>query len=148
MCRAAHLAAGHDAEQVDGNHPFEVAHVIVEEPAEAPRHPRDVAHDLQPAEALDGERDELLDLGGVGHVGLLEGGTCTEVDRHRLAPVGIDVRDDDVCAFGDEAFGGDPADPVGAAGDDGHLACELTGHGQAAVNSMCRRWRPRRMNVG
>ena len=82
MWRAAHLAADHDAEQVDGHHPFEVAHVVVEEPAEAPRHPGDVAHDLEPAEAFDGERDELLDLGGVGHVGLLEGGMLTEVARH------------------------------------------------------------------
>ena len=83
---------------------------------------------MKPAEPLDGGVDQRLDLVGLAHVGQLEGGGVTEVGGHLLAPLGVDVGDDDLGALGHEPLGGRLPDAGGAPGDDGDLAVELAGH--------------------
>ena len=84
-----------------------------------------VAHDVEPAEALDREVDHGLDLVGVGDVGLLERGRRAELRRQRLAAVAVDVGDDDLRAFLDEQLDDAAAQPAGATGDDRDLPREL-----------------------
>ena len=82
----------------------EVGEVVVEEAAARAADPGVVAHDVEPAEALDREVDGRLHLVGVGDVGLLERGRVAELGGQRLAALGVDVGDDDPRAFGDEAL--------------------------------------------
>ena len=62
---AGPLGTDHHAEQVDGHHPIEVAEVVAAETAERTGDAGVVDHDVQPAEGVDGEVDQGLDVVGV-----------------------------------------------------------------------------------
>ena len=83
---------------------------------------------MEAAEPLDGGVDQRLDLVGLAHVGPLEGGGVPQVGGHLLAPLGVDVADDDLSTLGHEALGGRLPDAGGAPRDDRDLAVELAGH--------------------
>ena len=104
MWRAARCAAEQHAEDVDVDHPVEVAEVVVQEAGHRAGDAGVVRHHVQPTEPLDGEVDQRLHLVGVGDVGLLERGGVAERGGQRLAGVGVDVGDDDPGALGDEAL--------------------------------------------
>ena len=88
---------------------------------------RVVDQDVDPAEALDGLRNQVLDRLLVADVELDAGHAVRAVAagdfRGELLAVG-DVGDHDARAFGGERLRIVPADAPGAAGDDRDLACE------------------------
>ena len=83
MCRAARWQPTMTPKTLTRHHRVEVVEVVVEEATSATADAGVVAHDVQPAEPLDGEVDRGLHLVGVGDVGLLERGGVAELGGQR-----------------------------------------------------------------
>ena len=77
---------------------------------------------MEPAEPFDREVDGRLHLIRVADVGLCERSRAPELRSQRLAALGVDVGDDDLSTFLDEALDDPAPDPARTAGDDGDLA--------------------------
>lgn len=83
---------------------------------------------MQAAELRDGSGDQRADLLEVGDIRRLEERIVAQRCRQRLAPVGLDVGDDDACALGHKPLHEAPANAGRAAGDDGDLAIKFVNH--------------------
>ena len=92
--------ADHHSEQVDRHDAVKIAEVFLEQPRVASaRNPGVVEHDVQPAEGLDREGDELSNLRQLRDVGLLEGDLRPAARGERLPTLPINVGDDDPSAL-------------------------------------------------
>ena len=87
MYRAGALGADDDAEEVHAHDPGEVLEVVGQEPLERAADPGVVEHDVEAAEAVDGEVDQRLHLVRVADIGLLEGGRLADARGDLLTPV-------------------------------------------------------------
>ena len=81
--------------------------------------------DVETALLLANRRIEAVEIREIGHVALDAGDACADllhggVERG-LAPTG----DEDVCAFGDEAFRGREADAAAPPGNESDFSCEF-----------------------
>ena len=112
------LAAEQYSVQIDVYHAMEFGEVNVDESAERRSDSRVIEHDVQTAEVGNGEVDHILDIFRVRHVRLLECHGFSHLVGNGLAAFRVDVCNDYLGPFFDEAIDGTSTDAAGAPGDD------------------------------
>ena len=123
------LAADHDAEDVDAHHPVEVGEVVVEEAASsAEPTPALLNMTWSPPNRSTAKSTSAWTWSASATSVRWNAAASPSVGGQLLAPLGVDVGDDDLSALGHEPLGGRAARCRGAPGDDRDLAVELAGH--------------------
>ena len=102
------LGADDHPEEVHVHDPREVLEVVRQEPLERAPDPGVVEHDVEAAEAVDGEVDQCLHLIRIAHIGLPEGGRITDGRGDLVTSVDVDIRNHDSRSLGHEQFGALP----------------------------------------
>src|SRR6202012_1977891 len=127
---------GHHAQDIDRHHALEVGQVVVEEAAmHLARGPGVVHHDVEPAEGLDGSRDQGPDLFGVRDVGQTENHVAAQLGGQLFTTLTLDVGDHHSRALGQELLDDSGADAGGTSGDDLDLVEQFIAHAKELIGS-------------
>ena len=94
-----------------------------------------VHHDVEPAEGLDGSRDQRTDLFGVRDVGRPENHVAAQLAGQLFTTLTLDVGDHHPRALRQELLDDSGADAGGTSGDDRDLAEQFIDHANELIGA-------------